>query len=156
MNQRAPRLPLTGGAYLEALVLLPLFVVILLCTLALGRAYEARLLSGQRARETAWRETASGCGQPVGTTLERAHALTRRPGIDPLSSLTTAFSGAVTLERHAGEATAHAPLLHERTSGFRTLTQLACNEPPLLTHPLRGDSAAMRGIVEQLIGRGRR
>lgn len=154
MSQRTLRLRRAGSAYLEALVLLPLFIVILLCALALGRSYEARLLAGQRAREAAWREAGRGCGQPTGSTTERLRALAHDRGRDPLSSLTATFLGAVTLERHAGEATASAPLLGDEARGFRTVTQFACNEVPPAPSQVAGERPDARGMVERLAPRG--
>ena len=154
MIQRPRRSCSAGSAYVEALVLLPLFVVILLCALALGRSYEARLLSGQRAREAAWRETGSGCDRPAGGTLERARALRFDTGDDAASGLTAAVYGAVTLERHSGEASVTA-LSRNATRSFRTVTQLACNEVPLAESELRSDSAPAWGLVEHLLSGAR-
>jgi hypothetical protein len=155
MPRPTPRLRRAGSAYLEALVLLPLFVVILLCALALGRAYEARLLAGQRAREAAWRETASGCGRPSGSTLERARALVRDAAGEPLSGLTSALFGVVTLERHAGEALATGSLLGADPAAFRTVTQFACNEVPLAPTRIVGESPETRGLVDRLVAGGK-
>ncbi|MET0285001.1 MAG: TadE family protein [Polyangiales bacterium] len=50
-----------GVIYVEALVVVPLLTALFAGALYIGRAYDARIAAGQRAREQAWREAMPGC-----------------------------------------------------------------------------------------------
>ncbi len=52
-----------GVIYVEALIVVPLLVALMMGTLYVGRSYDARIVAGQRAREHAWSAALPGCAR---------------------------------------------------------------------------------------------
>jgi hypothetical protein len=51
-----------GSAYVQALVVALMMMVVFACAIMFGHAYDAKIVTGQTARAAAWTQGGKGCG----------------------------------------------------------------------------------------------
>lgn len=135
------RKPTTGSALAEALIVAPVFALILASTLALHSMYSAKLAAKERARRLAWLQSDSGecpaascstasCDQAVqvvGAGLEEVDVGTNGLSLSSfLGSLRDFFVGTMT----RGVASVESPiprLFGSSMTSQRGATELICN-----------------------------
>lgn len=155
-SRRTPTPRRQGGAYVEALVVLPLFALVCAAVLLVGRGYDALVSAEQNARSAAWSDAMSGCAQPHASEAIRrelravsqrgAEASTTTRGV--VDALRAGLAHG--LGEAEAEASAPAPL---GPRSVRRSIRLACNErpDPSLRQPSTADAEAF--VRDALSGR---
>lgn len=138
---------------MQALVAMLMMIAVYASAISFGRAYDAKVVSGQHARALAWASGTTGCpgggrassiaddSRSVASNVEAAAS---GDVLDTVAALFFSLSPRTTEE---ARREARAPVLAGRGQvAFQTSTQFACNEEP----DLNGDIWSIAGWAVDL------
>jgi hypothetical protein len=134
-RSRAYHRSLRGSAFIEALAVMLLFSSLFGCAAMFGQSYAARILSGQRARAAAWRQTAEGCDERQRNLLQAADAMADAPDPRHAQALLRALDQTLPRSEPEPSTGTWSGLLpwdsSKRPATLRTQTLFSCNELPV-------------------------
>jgi len=143
----SPRRRRIGAAYVQALVVMLMMIAVFAGAISFGHAFDAKIVSGQKARALAWQAGANGCGsssssQVTADSKSVAQNLEQNAQGDVVQKLGNLFFRLSARTEQASQRQARIPTFAGGgATTFQTTTQFACNETP----DLHGDLASIAG-----------